>query len=50
LAASSVCATSASRRTICRSLAEAAAQRAGNQANPRPATPEEIRSLLEAIW
>jgi maleylacetate reductase len=32
------------------SVAEAASQRAGNLANPRPATPEEILSLLEAIW
>jgi maleylacetate reductase len=31
-------------------LAEAASQRAGNLANPRPATAEEIRSLLETIW
>jgi alcohol dehydrogenase class IV len=31
-------------------VAEAAAQRAGNRANPRPATAEEILSLLEAIW
>jgi maleylacetate reductase len=31
-------------------VAEAASQRAGNVANPRPATPEEILSLLEAIW
>jgi maleylacetate reductase len=31
-------------------VAEAASQRAGNLANPRPATPEEILSLLEAIW
>ena len=31
-------------------VAEAAAQRAGNHANPRPATPEEIEQLLRAIW
>jgi maleylacetate reductase len=31
-------------------LAEAASQRAGNRANPRPATADEIRSLLETIW
>ncbi len=31
-------------------VAAAAAGRAGNQANPRPATPEEILGLLEAIW
>ena len=31
-------------------IAEAASQRAGNLANPRPATPDEILSLLEAIW
>jgi alcohol dehydrogenase class IV len=31
-------------------LAEAASQRAGNLANPRPATADEIRSLLEGIW
>jgi alcohol dehydrogenase class IV len=31
-------------------LAEAAAQRAGNLANPRPATPGEILALLETIW
>jgi maleylacetate reductase len=31
-------------------LADAASQRAGNLANPRPATSGEIRSLLEAIW
>jgi maleylacetate reductase len=31
-------------------VAEAAAQRAGNQANPRPATPAEIEELLRAIW
>jgi maleylacetate reductase len=31
-------------------LAEAASGRAGNRANPRPATAEEIRLLLEAIW
>jgi alcohol dehydrogenase class IV len=33
-----------------RAVAEAASQRAGNLANPRPATPDEILSLLEAIW
>ena len=31
-------------------IAAAAAARAGNQANPRPATPEEIEILLAAIW
>ena len=31
-------------------LAEAASQRAGNLANPRPATADEILSLLLAIW
>ena len=31
-------------------VAEAAAQRAGNLANPRPATPDEILELLESIW
>ena len=31
-------------------VAAAAAARAGNQANPRPATPSEIESLLAAIW
>jgi maleylacetate reductase len=31
-------------------LAEAAARRGGNQANPRVATPEEIESLLRSVW
>jgi maleylacetate reductase len=31
-------------------VAEAAAKRAGNQANPRPATPAEIAELLRSIW
>ncbi|HXH97653.1 MAG TPA: iron-containing alcohol dehydrogenase, partial [Gaiellaceae bacterium] len=31
-------------------LAAAAAQRAGNQANPHPATPEEIERLLREVW
>jgi maleylacetate reductase len=31
-------------------VAEAASQRAGNLANPRPATADEILSLLVAIW
>jgi maleylacetate reductase len=31
-------------------LAVAAAQRAGNQANPHPATPEEIERLLREVW
>ena len=31
-------------------LADAAAGRAGNQANPRPATPAEILELLRTIW
>jgi maleylacetate reductase len=31
-------------------VAEAASQRAGNLANPRPATAEEILALLVAIW
>jgi maleylacetate reductase len=33
-----------------REVAEAASQRAGNRANPRPATADEILSLLVAIW
>jgi maleylacetate reductase len=32
------------------SVAEAAAQRPGNQANPRPAAPEEIEELLRSAW
>lgn len=31
-------------------LAAAAATRAGNQANPHPATPEEIERLLRGVW
>jgi maleylacetate reductase len=31
-------------------LAASAAQRAGNQANPHPATPEEIEALLREAW
>jgi maleylacetate reductase len=31
-------------------LAEAAANRGGNQANPRPATPEEVERLLRSVW
>jgi alcohol dehydrogenase class IV len=31
-------------------VAEAAAQRGGNQANPRPATPGEILELFRSIW
>jgi len=31
-------------------LAAAAAQRAGNQANPQPATPAEIEQLLRSVW
>jgi alcohol dehydrogenase class IV len=31
-------------------LAEAAAERAGNQANPRPASREEIEQLLRSVW
>jgi alcohol dehydrogenase class IV len=31
-------------------LAEATAARAGNQANPKPATPAEIEQLLRSIW
>jgi maleylacetate reductase len=31
-------------------LATAAAQRAGNQANPQPATPAEIEQLLRSVW
>jgi alcohol dehydrogenase class IV len=31
-------------------LAEAVARRAGNQANPRPATPEEVERLLRSVW
>jgi maleylacetate reductase len=33
-----------------RHLAVAAAQRPGNAANPRPATPEEIEALLRSVW
>jgi maleylacetate reductase len=32
------------------SVADGAAQRPGNQANPRPATPEEIEALLRSVW
>jgi alcohol dehydrogenase class IV len=32
------------------SVAEAAAQRLGNQQNPRPATPAEIEQILRSIW
>jgi alcohol dehydrogenase class IV len=31
-------------------VAAAAAERAGNRANPRPATPGEIEAMLRAIW
>jgi maleylacetate reductase len=31
-------------------VAAAAAARAGNQANPRPATPAEIDVLLRSVW
>jgi maleylacetate reductase len=31
-------------------LAAAAARRRGNQANPRPATPDEIEALLRGVW
>ena len=31
-------------------LAELASQRAGNQANPHPATPAEIEHLLRSVW
>ena len=31
-------------------LAAAAAKRAGNQANPRPATKDELEAMLRAIW
>jgi alcohol dehydrogenase class IV len=31
-------------------LAAAAAQRGGNQANPQPASPDEILGLFRAIW
>ena len=31
-------------------LAEAAAGRAGNRANPRPATVEELVELYRSIW
>jgi alcohol dehydrogenase class IV len=31
-------------------LAEATSTRAGNQANPRPATPDEIEQLLRSVW
>ncbi|MEX0817333.1 MAG: iron-containing alcohol dehydrogenase [Gaiellales bacterium] len=31
-------------------IAEAAAQRGGARANPRPASPEEIRELYESVW
>ena len=37
-------------RTDLPELAEAAAGRPGNQANPRPATPAEIEALLTEIW
>jgi maleylacetate reductase len=33
-----------------RALAEAAAGRAGNRANPRPATPDEVEQLLRAVY
>jgi alcohol dehydrogenase class IV len=33
-----------------RDVAEAAAQRGGNLANPRPATPDDIHALLTSIW
>jgi alcohol dehydrogenase class IV len=32
------------------SVAEAAAGRAGNEVNPKPATPAEIEQLLRSIW
>jgi maleylacetate reductase len=31
-------------------VAEAAAQRAGNQMNPRPASPQQIEELLASVW
>jgi alcohol dehydrogenase class IV len=31
-------------------LAAAAAGRAGNRANPRPATPQEIEALLRSVY
>ena len=31
-------------------LAEAAAARAGNRANPRPGTVEEVEALYRSIW
>ena len=31
-------------------VAEAAAVRAGAQANPRPASPQEIADLLRSVW
>jgi len=31
-------------------VAESAAGRAGNQANPHPATPAEILELFRSIW
>jgi alcohol dehydrogenase class IV len=31
-------------------VAEAAAERAGAKANPRPASPEEIADLLRSVW
>jgi alcohol dehydrogenase class IV len=31
-------------------LADAAAHRVGNQANPHPATPAEIEQLLRSVW
>jgi alcohol dehydrogenase class IV len=31
-------------------LAAAAAERPGNRANPRPATPAEIEELLRSVW
>jgi maleylacetate reductase len=33
-----------------RRVAEAAARRSGNQANPRPATTDEVEQLLRSVW
>ena len=31
-------------------VAEAVVERAGAKANPRPATPDDVESLLRSIW
>ena len=43
-------ASSACRRPTCPRLAADAAQRGGNLANPKPATPEEIERLLREVF